>query len=107
MSWSSALLALLVSHVVGDVLLQTDWQALHKGTGYGNPVARRALGSRVAAYTLAFAPALVWIGGERSTTRAVAVAVLIALPRGLIDDGRLVRIGCEWSSVWPAHASDW
>jgi hypothetical protein len=43
MPWVGALLALLVSHAVGDVLRQTDWQALNEVTGLVDPVGRRAL----------------------------------------------------------------
>lgn len=92
MSWSAALLALLVAHAVGDVLLQTDWQAMHKVAGLGDPVARRALMHHITAYMLAFVPALVWIGAETTPWRAVAVGVLVALPHLLIDDGRFVRV---------------
>jgi Protein of unknown function (DUF3307) len=91
-SWASALLALLVCHAVGDVLLQTNWQAVHKVPGLGDPVARRALVHHVTTYTLAFVPALVWIGGQTSTVRALEVCVLIAIPHLLIDDGRFVRV---------------
>ncbi len=91
MTWSTVLVALLVSHVVGDVLLQTDWQALHKVRGLGDRVARRALITHVALYTLAFIPALIWIGSNTSTARAVEVAALVAVPHLLVDDGHLVR----------------
>ena len=62
MTWPAALLALLVSHAVGDVLLQTEWQAVAKVGGRGDPVARLALGRHVAIYTLASGPALVAAG---------------------------------------------
>lgn len=91
MSWSAALLALVVCHAVGDVLFQTDWQALNKIRGLGDPVARRALLQHVGTYTVAFLPALVWIASERSAGRAVAVAAVIAVPHLLVDDGRFVR----------------
>jgi hypothetical protein len=89
--WSAALLALLISHLVGDVLLQTDWQAQHKTKGLGDAGARRALVNHVAAYTLAFVPALAWIGRHRGPARALAVGGLVAGPHLVIDDGRLVR----------------
>ncbi len=91
MTWSSALLAFLVAHLVGDVLLQTEWQALNKARGLGDRVGRRALGRHVAIYTLACVPALVWVGSETDRGRAVALAALIAVPHLLVDDGRLVR----------------
>jgi hypothetical protein len=90
LTWSSALMAMLVSHAVGDVLLQTEWQAVNKVPDLNDHVARRALGSHVAAYTLAFAPALVWIGDQRTWRRAAGIAGLIALPHLAIDDGRVV-----------------
>jgi len=92
MSWYAALLALLVSHAAGDVLLQTDWQALNKVRGFTDRVARRALLQHVASYTIAFIPALVWIGTRTTAWRAVLVAALVAIPHLLIDDGRLVRL---------------
>jgi hypothetical protein len=90
-SWSSALLALLVSHAVGDVLLQTEPQAISKAHGLGESAGRRALVGHVATYTLAFVPALVWIRGERGASRALDVGALVAIPHLLVDDGRLVR----------------
>src|ERR1700730_1175247 len=89
-SWSEALLALLVSHAVGDVLLQTDWQARMKVRGFKDPVGRRALARHMATYTLAFLPVLVWIGTETGILRAAAVAGLVATTHLVIDDGRLV-----------------
>jgi Protein of unknown function (DUF3307) len=91
MTWSTVLVALLVSHVVGDVLLQTDWQARHKVRGFGDRVARRALIRHVALYTLAFIPALIWIGDDTSAPRAIEVAALVAVPHLLVDEGHLVR----------------
>lgn len=90
-SWSAALLALLVSHVVGDVLLQTDWQAQHKPKGLEDPQGRRALSNHLSSYTVAFMPALAWIGRRKGLGRAVTVGGLVAGPHLVIDDGRLVR----------------
>jgi Protein of unknown function (DUF3307) len=89
-SWSETLLALLVSHAVGDVLLQTEWQAQRKVRGFGDPVGRQALARHITTYTLAFVPALVWIGAETSILRAVAVGALVATTHLVIDDTRLV-----------------
>ncbi len=81
----------VISHLIGDFLLQTDFQARYKHGGLGrDPVARRALFSHVTAYTLAFVPALIWIGGELSLVGTLAVAALIFLPHLIQDDGRLV-----------------
>jgi hypothetical protein len=92
-SWVSVLAAFLVAHMVGDYLLQTDWQARNKRGGLGNdPVARRALVTHVATYTLAFLPALIWIGVELEPVWAAVAGVLIFLPHLLIDDGRVVSL---------------
>lgn len=91
MTWTSALLALLVSHLVGDLLLQTDWQAVTKVRGLGDLEARRALLHHVASYTAAFLPALAWVAAETNAGRAIAVGAVVAIPHLVIDDGRLVR----------------
>jgi hypothetical protein len=91
MSWPPVFLAFLVCHLTGDLLLQTEWQALTKVRGVGDPEGRRALLSHALTYTLPYLPALVWVGDERGAVRAVVVALLIALPHVLVDDGRLVR----------------
>jgi hypothetical protein len=85
------LLALLVSHVVGDLLLQTEPQAVSKGHGLGDSAGRRALAGHIATYTVAFVPALVWIRGNRGAARSIGVGALVAIPHLLVDDGRLVR----------------
>lgn len=92
MTWPAALLALLVSHLVGDFLFQTEWQAINKPGGLGDGTGRRALLHHLSLYMLAFVPALVWIGTEQTWTRAILVAVVVAVPHLLIDDGRLVNV---------------
>ncbi len=89
MPWVEVFAVFVVSHLVGDYLLQTEWQALHKYGGLtGSWTMRRALFSHVGTYTLAFVPSLVWLGG--SVARAVGVAALIAVPHLIQDDGRLL-----------------
>jgi len=91
LSWVEVFAVLLVSHLAGDFLLQTDWQARHKRNGLGrDPVARRALLTHVITYMLAFLPALVWIGLEYDPARAVAIGVLVAVPHWIQDDRRLL-----------------
>ena len=91
MSWVSVLAGFLVAHMVGDYLLQTDWQARHKRGGLsGDRVARRALVSHVTTYTLAFVPAFIWIGVELDVIWAIVAAILVYVPHLLIDDGRAV-----------------
>jgi hypothetical protein len=91
-SWVDAFAAFLVAHMVGDYLFQTDWQARHKRGGLsGDRVAFRALVAHVTTYTIAFIPALIWIGVETDAVVAVVSAVLIFIPHLIVDDGRLVR----------------
>ncbi|HET6550280.1 MAG TPA: DUF3307 domain-containing protein [Solirubrobacter sp.] len=93
MSWVSVFAGFLVAHMVGDYLLQTDWQARHKRGGLtGDPEARRALLTHVTTYTLAFVPALIWIADELDVAWAIVAAVLIFVPHMVIDDGRVVRL---------------
>jgi hypothetical protein len=89
-SWVEVFAVFVVSHLVGDYLVQTDWQAQHKRLGLaGDPVRRRALLSHVASYTLVFVPALVWMAEDLGAGVAwVAAAVFI--PHLVQDDGRLL-----------------
>lgn len=91
-SWPGVLLALLASHLVGDVLVQTEWQAVNKGGGLRDSRSRRALLRHGAAYTASFAPALVWLGRRTTARRALAVAGAVAIPHLLVDDGSLVEV---------------
>jgi hypothetical protein len=92
-SWVSVLAGFLVAHMVGDYLLQTDWQARNKRGGLsGSGVARRALISHVTTYTLAFVPAFIWIGSELDPAWGIVAAVLVYIPHLIIDDGRLVGL---------------
>jgi len=91
MPWVELLAVFVVSHAVGDFLLQTDWQATHKRGGLGRDrEARRALLWHVVTYTLAFVPALAWLAGELGPGALAAVAAGIALPHLVQDDGRLL-----------------
>jgi hypothetical protein len=92
MSWPPVFAAFVVCHLAGDLLLQTEWQALTKVRGFGDPEGRRALISHVSTYMLPYLPVLVWVGEDRGAVRAVVVALLIALPHVFIDDGRFVRV---------------
>jgi Protein of unknown function (DUF3307) len=92
MPWVEVFAAFVVCHLVGDYLLQTNWQALNKRGGLGpDPRARRALLSHIASYTLAFVPALIWLADEIGAW-AVATAALIAAPHLIQDDGRLLTL---------------
>jgi hypothetical protein len=90
--WAQVAVAFYVSHLAGDYLLQTDRQARNKFGGLGrDPSARRALLSHLATYTLAFVPALIWIGDELGIAAALVLGFLIWFPHLVIDDGRLLR----------------
>jgi hypothetical protein len=91
-SWSAVFVALFVSHLVGDFLLQTDSQARRKVNGLDDPEARRALLLHTSTYTLAFVPAIVWIGIEQSPLRALVTAALIGGLHLVVDEGTLVRL---------------
>jgi Protein of unknown function (DUF3307) len=91
-NWVSIFASFLVAHMVGDYLFQTDWQARNKRGGLSGGVAFRALVSHVTTYTLAFAPALIWIGDQLDAGWALLAAALIFLPHLVIDDGRIVRL---------------
>jgi hypothetical protein len=91
-NWVSVFASFLVAHMVGDYLFQTDWQARNKRGGLSGGVAFRALVSHVTTYTLAFAPALIWIGDELDAGWALLAAALIFLPHLVVDDGRIVRL---------------
>jgi hypothetical protein len=96
-SWVEVFAALVVSHLVGDFLLQTDWQARWKEGGLGpDPVRRRALRNHVATYIASFLPALIWIAGETSVAKAVLIAIVIAVPHWIQDDARLLS---TWMTV--------
>ena len=91
MAWVEIFAVFVVCHLVGDYLLQTDWQARHKRGGLGkDPVARRALRRHIETYTLAFVPALVWLADDIGAGEALALAPVIFVPHMIQDDGRLL-----------------
>ena len=91
MAWVELFSLFLVSHLVGDYLLQTDWQALNKHDGLGgDPTKRRALVTHVTTYTLGFVPALVWLAGDLGAGSIALVALGIFVPHLVQDDARLL-----------------
>ncbi len=90
MPWVEVFAVFVVSHVTGDYIVQTEWQALNKrgGLSRAQPM-RRALVSHIATYTIAFVPSLVWLWGSLGAG-AIGVAALIAIPHLIQDDGRLL-----------------
>jgi hypothetical protein len=104
MPWVEIFAVLVVSHVAGDFLLQTEWQATHKIGGLGgDPIARRALLLHVTTYTLAFVPAFVWLADSLGAG-VLGIAALVAGPHLVQDDGRLMLAymrGVKRSHVQP------
>ena len=95
MAWVEVFAVFVVCHLVGDYLLQTDWQATNKRGGLGRDrESRRALASHVFTYTLAFVPAFVWMADEIGAT-LIAVVALVAVPHYVQDDGRLLSLYIE------------
>ncbi len=90
MPWVEVFAVFVVSHLVGDYMFQTEWQALNKHGGLGGtPEMRRALVSHVSTYTIAFVPGLIWLWSSLHAG-VFGVAALIAIPHLIQDDGRLL-----------------
>jgi len=90
MPWVEIFAVFVVSHLVGDYLLQTDWQARNKHGGLTRSgTQRRALSTHIATYTLAFVPALVWLWSSIHAW-VFGVAAVIAVPHFIQDDGSLL-----------------
>jgi hypothetical protein len=92
MTWDAVFVAFFVSHLVGDFLFQTEWQATRKHRGFRDAEGRRALVSHGISYTSAFIPALIWVGTEQSAAAAIGGGLLVILPHVAIDHGSLVPI---------------
>jgi hypothetical protein len=91
MTWPALFGVFLLSHLVGDFLVQTDWQASHKEHGFGgNPGSRRALAAHGLTYTLVFVPALIWVAGTAGPLATIGIAALVGIPHVIVDDGGLV-----------------
>ncbi len=92
MSWVEIFAVFVVSHALGDYLLQTDWQATHKRCGLGRDYdSRVALLSHVSVYTLSFVPALIWLSDDGLNLGGVLLVALgVFVPHMVQDDGRLL-----------------
>jgi hypothetical protein len=88
--WTEIFEVFVVSHLVGDFLLQTQWQAVNKFGGLASGAHRRPLVMHVITYTLAFVPALIWLAGSIGAW-VVGVAALIFVTHLVQDDGRLLQ----------------
>lgn len=91
MHWTEVFVVFVVSHMVGDFVLQTNWQAVNKHGGLqrGNALGRSALLQHCTTYTLAFAPCFVWLSGKLSWNVLLVVAGVF-VPHVLQDDGRVL-----------------
>jgi hypothetical protein len=91
-AWVEIFAVFVVSHALGDYLLQTDWQATHKRGGLGRDrMATRALLSHVLVYTLSFVPAGIWLAdGGLDAGGLALLAAGIFVPHLVQDDGRLL-----------------
>jgi hypothetical protein len=88
--WEAVFAVFVVSHLVGDFLFQTDWQARNKRGGLSEKgEARRALFAHVTVYTLGFTPAIVWLATSRCAWE-IALAPVIFIPHLIQDDARLL-----------------
>ena len=93
MLWVEVFALFVVSHLIGDFVLQTDWQATHKAGGLSRDrLAQRALFSHVATYTLAFVPALIWLCDQTDAATAIGIGFVIAIPHLIQDDRRLLTV---------------
>lgn len=91
MPWVEVFAVFIVSHVVGDYVLQTEWQARNKHGGLrGTAEQRRALVSHIVSYTIAFVPSLIWLW-DSLEGGVFGVAALIAIPHLIQDDGTLLN----------------
>ena len=105
MDWPGVFAAFVVSHAVGDYLLQTDWQARNKRGGLGpDPERRKALFAHVTVYTLAFVPVLIALWDSLGAG-VFGVAALIFIPHLVQDDGRALTAyirrvkGCDAATI--------
>lgn len=88
MAWVEVFVVFVLCHLVGDYVVQTDWQARWKHHGLSGGQSLRALLSHVTTYTLCYTPAIVWLASELSPLGLVATVAAIAIPHFLQDDGR-------------------
>ena len=89
MPWVEIFAVFVVSHLVGDFLLQTEWQASHKHGGLRYASHRGALLAHAFTYTLAFVPALIWLSDSLGAG-VIWLAALIAVPHLIQDDAWLL-----------------
>ena len=89
MPWVEIFAVFVVCHLVGDFLLQTEWQAQHKHGGLRHREHSGALLAHTLSYTAAFVPALIWLSDSLGAG-VIWLALLIAAPHMIQDDAYLV-----------------
>jgi Protein of unknown function (DUF3307) len=87
--WVEIFAVFVVCHLVGDFLLQTEWQAQHKHGGLRYREHTGALVAHTLSYTAAFVPALIWLADSLGAG-VFWLALLIAAPHMIQDDAYLV-----------------
>jgi hypothetical protein len=87
--WVEIFVVFLVSHMVGDFLLQTEWQAQNKHAGLRDRRHRGALLAHGFSYTVAFVPALIWLSDSLGAG-VIWLAALIGIPHLIQDDAYLI-----------------
>ena len=93
MSWVSVFAGFLVAHMVGDYLLQTDWQARHKRGGLDRP--GRAAPAADATSPRTRSPSCPPSCGSPASSTSGGPSwrrVLVFIPHLVVDDGRIVRL---------------
>jgi Protein of unknown function (DUF3307) len=92
MTWTELLTALFIGHLVGDLVLQTEQQAINKAGGLsGDPRAARALAAHMVGYVLAMVPAAIWVASAGAgSVAALVMLAAIAIPHAIQDDRRLL-----------------
>jgi hypothetical protein len=92
MPWVDIFAVLLVAHLLGDFLLQTEWQALNKHGGLveHDPVKRRALLMHVATYAVPCLPVFAWVADKEGAGAAAACAAATLGTHLIQDDGTLL-----------------
>ena len=90
MPWDEVFIVFFISHLVGDYLFQTDWQATNKHGGLGSdPERRAALLSHIGTYTAAYVPGFIWLADSIGGW-IVLVVLAVSVPHLIQDDGRLI-----------------
>jgi hypothetical protein len=89
-AWVEVFVVFVLCHLVGDYVVQTDWQARWKHKGLSGGQSLRALISHVSTYTLCYTPAIVWLASDLSPLGVIATIAAISIPHFLQDDGRLL-----------------